>query len=196
MTSNVGTVYAKPRLFWYSRKVHAKFATIVFFSWNDDHWGILIFSIYLIIKLCFNPYDNRSLNSFLQGNRVAVLNDSLTIPVGGDVTNKRMYKSKANRIKSTKYSLITFLPQNLLEQFRRIANFYFLVMTTISILIGKKRKWPPIPSDWLAGLVTACSATTQTAREITPAKLAGLLVFDRSDTVLTILALWCQLKAC
>lgn len=97
--------------------------------------------------MCFNPYDNRSLNSFLQGNRVAVLNDSLTIPVGGDVTNKRMYKSKANRIKSTKYSLITFLPQNLLEQFRRIANFYFLVMTTISILIGKKRKWPPIPSD-------------------------------------------------
>ena len=75
--------------------------------------------------------------SSLQGNRVAVLNDSLSIPIGGDVNNKRLYKSKPNMIKSTKYTLITFLPQNLLEQFRRIANFYFLVMTTITIVIGK-----------------------------------------------------------
>lgn len=73
----------------------------------------------------------------LQGNRVAVLNDSLTIPIGGDPNNKQLYKSKPNRIKSTKYTLISFLPQNLLEQFRRIANFYFLVMTTITIVIGE-----------------------------------------------------------
>lgn len=68
---------------------------------------------------------------------MAVLNDSLTIPIGGDVNNKRLYKSKPNIIKSTKYTFIMFLPQNLLEQFRRIANFYFLVMTIITILIGK-----------------------------------------------------------
>lgn len=42
-----------------------------------------------------------------------------------------------NRIKSTNYTLITFLPKNLIEQFRRIANFYFLIMTIIAGIIGK-----------------------------------------------------------
>lgn len=32
-----------------------------------------------------------------------------------------------SRFKSSKYSLVTFLPLNLIEQFRRVANFYFLV---------------------------------------------------------------------
>jgi phospholipid-translocating ATPase len=46
-------------------------------------------------------------------------------------------KLQQNRIVSTKYSLITFLPQNLFEQFRRIANFYFLIMTIIAMAIGE-----------------------------------------------------------
>lgn len=33
-----------------------------------------------------------------------------------------------NYIKTSKYSLITFLPLNLLEQFRRLANTYFLCL--------------------------------------------------------------------
>lgn len=33
-----------------------------------------------------------------------------------------------NKITTTKYTLITFLPKNLFEQFSRIANFYFLIM--------------------------------------------------------------------
>lgn len=60
----------------------------------------------------------------------------MTIKIGGDAYDKKI-KRPNNRIKSTKYTLITFLPQNLLEQFRRIANFYFLFMTTIAIVIGK-----------------------------------------------------------
>lgn len=32
-----------------------------------------------------------------------------------------------NRISTTKYTLATFLPKSLFEQFRRVANFYFLV---------------------------------------------------------------------
>lgn len=72
-----------------------------------------------------------------QGNRVAVQGDSLTIHIGGDQNDKKVFAKRKNRIKSTKYTLITFLPQNLLEQFRRIANFYFLVMTTIALIIGK-----------------------------------------------------------
>lgn len=33
-------------------------------------------------------------------------------------------------------SIVTFLPKNLWEQFQRIANFYFLVMTVVAITIG------------------------------------------------------------
>lgn len=73
-----------------------------------------------------------------QGNRVSNISDSLIIKIGGNPDDKKANKKReSNRIKSTKYSLITFLPQNLLEQFRRIANFYFLVMTVIALVISK-----------------------------------------------------------
>lgn len=63
--------------------------------------------------------------------------DSLRIPIGGDNNGAKKPRKKANRIVSTKYNAITFLPQNLFEQFRRIANFYFLVMTIIALSIGE-----------------------------------------------------------
>jgi len=34
-----------------------------------------------------------------------------------------------------KYNLLTFLPKNLFEQFRRIANFYFLINIIITVNI-------------------------------------------------------------
>ncbi|KAK7306980.1 hypothetical protein VNO77_39646 [Canavalia gladiata] len=37
-----------------------------------------------------------------------------------------------NSVKSTKYTLATFLPKSLFEQFRRVANFYFLVTGILS----------------------------------------------------------------
>nr|CAD7425934.1 unnamed protein product [Timema monikensis] len=39
-------------------------------------------------------------------------------------------------MKLSKYTVWNFLPKNLFEQFRRIANFYFLCMTTISVSIN------------------------------------------------------------
>lgn len=39
-----------------------------------------------------------------------------------------------NRIRTAKYSLITFLPKNLFEQFRRVANFYFLVIVILQAI--------------------------------------------------------------
>lgn len=73
---------------------------------------------------------------------MSTVSDLLTVRIGGERTAEAHKKPKSaratnNRIKSTKYTIFTFLPQNLLEQFRRIANFYFLVMVIISASIGK-----------------------------------------------------------
>lgn len=38
----------------------------------------------------------------------------------------------SNYVKSTKYTAASFLPKSLFEQFRRVANFYFLVIGCLS----------------------------------------------------------------
>lgn len=42
--------------------------------------------------------------------------------------------SQNNYIKTSKYSFITFLPLNLLEQFQRLANFYFLCLLILQLI--------------------------------------------------------------
>ncbi|XP_016952023.1 phospholipid-transporting ATPase IF isoform X1 [Drosophila biarmipes] len=90
-----------------------------------------------------------------KGSRVSTGNDWLQIQIGGPQDVKKKRPKGQNRIKSTKYTLITFLPQNLLEQFRRIANFYFLVMTIISLLIDS----PVSPMTSLLPLVFVIAVT-------------------------------------
>ncbi|EAT35270.1 AAEL012549-PA, partial [Aedes aegypti] len=90
-----------------------------------------------------------------QGNRVSQEPDSLSIKVGGENHDKKPKRHETNRIKSTKYTLLTFLPLNLAEQFRRIANFYFLCMTIISIVIDS----PVSPLTSLVPLVFVISVT-------------------------------------
>lgn len=87
---------------------------------------------------------------------MATVSDQLTIKIGigpEELKNKR--KIENNRIRSTKYSLLTFLPQNLLEQFRRIANFYFLIMSIVSLLIDS----PVSPLTSVAPLVFVITVT-------------------------------------
>ena len=40
----------------------------------------------------------------------------------------------ANKIRTTKYTLLSFLPKNLFEQFHRVANFYFLVLIALNFV--------------------------------------------------------------
>jgi hypothetical protein len=39
-----------------------------------------------------------------------------------------------NYIKTSKYSVLTFLPLNLFEQFQRLANFYFLCLLVLQMI--------------------------------------------------------------
>ncbi|KAJ4478456.1 phospholipid-translocating ATPase [Lentinula aciculospora] len=47
-------------------------------------------------------------------------------PKKKNATVKKQYVYVTNQVISSKYTLVTFLPRNLLEQFRRVANIYFL----------------------------------------------------------------------
>lgn len=55
----------------------------------------------------------------------------------------------SNVVHTTKYTLITFLPKNLFEQFHRFANLYFLIIIILSFIpaietVGKEVVWMPL----------------------------------------------------
>lgn len=55
----------------------------------------------------------------------------------------------SNQIHTTKYTLLTFLPKNLFEQFHRLANLYFLLIIILNFIpaievFGKEVSWVPL----------------------------------------------------
>lgn len=115
-------------------------------------------SLKVNLEIVLKPTMDKCLSSLCgrRGSRVSTINDWLQIKIGGDEeVKKKKGRQQLNRIKSTKYTLITFLPQNLLEQFRRIANFYFLIMTVISLVIDS----PVSPLTSLLPLVFVIAVT-------------------------------------
>ena len=63
--------------------------------------------------------------------------------------NFRRVSSLSNVVHTTKYTLITFLPKNLLEQFHRVANLYFLLIIILNFIpaieaFGKEISWVPL----------------------------------------------------
>ncbi|XP_016087584.1 phospholipid-transporting ATPase 11C-like [Sinocyclocheilus grahami] len=77
----------------------------------------------------------RRLNRLCGGDEKRV--DSRTIYVGHrpcpDTEAFIPSKFCDNRIVSSKYTVWNFLPKNLFEQFRRIANFYFLIIFLVQV---------------------------------------------------------------
>lgn len=69
----------------------------------------------------------------MQSNKVSAAAETRLIEVGA--VDERS-KKKHNKIKTSKYTLLMFLPKNLMEQFRRVVNFYFLIVTVIAVVIG------------------------------------------------------------
>uniref|UniRef100_A0A2K5N307 Phospholipid-transporting ATPase n=1 Tax=Cercocebus atys TaxID=9531 RepID=A0A2K5N307_CERAT len=79
----------------------------------------------------------RSLNRFCAGEEKRV--GTRTVFVGNhSVSGTEAYVAQRfcdNRIVSSKYTLWNFLPKNLFEQFRRIANFYFLIIFLVQVTV-------------------------------------------------------------
>lgn len=73
----------------------------------------------------FNVEDLFSRKRVLGPARSVVVNEDLPadyITDKGKVKKEHIYQT--NQVITSKYTIITFLPRNLLEQFRRIANVY------------------------------------------------------------------------
>jgi phospholipid-translocating ATPase len=60
-----------------------------------------------------------------------------------------------NRVVTSKYTLLNFLPKNLFEQFRRLANFYFLCIAVIQVTTNS----PVSPITSLAPLMFVVTTT-------------------------------------
>ncbi|KAI3728061.1 hypothetical protein L6452_16689 [Arctium lappa] len=59
-------------------------------------------------------------------SRVVFCNDS-------GMHKTKPYKYPTNDVSTTKYNVVTFLPKSLFEQFRRVANLYFLLVAVLSV---------------------------------------------------------------
>lgn len=57
----------------------------------------------------------------------------LRIPIGQANLRKNL---RPNRVKTTKYTWLTFIPLNFYEQFRRAVYFYFLIITIVSFFVS------------------------------------------------------------
>ena len=51
-----------------------------------------------------------------------------------NLKNEQYYHFKDNKIRTTKYNIITFLPKALLIQFVRLANIYFLICAILQCI--------------------------------------------------------------
>lgn len=60
-----------------------------------------------------------------------------------------------NYVRTTKYTLATFLPKSLFEQFRRVANFYFLICAILSF-------FPVSPYSAVSNVVPLVAVVTAT----------------------------------
>ncbi len=62
----------------------------------------------------------------------------------------------SNATHTSKYTALTFVPINLFEQFRRLANIYFLITLILTAVLPDS---PIDPSSWLLSLAFVIAVT-------------------------------------
>ncbi|KAL3981629.1 phospholipid-translocating P-type ATPase flippase family protein [Acanthocheilonema viteae] len=72
-------------------------------------------------------HDKRRSSQFMTSTRERILR-------ANDREFNEQFKYADNYIRTSKYNLITFVPLNLLEQFQRLANFYFLILMFLQLM--------------------------------------------------------------
>lgn len=81
-----------------------------------------------------NPYANslqriETASSNIETRRYIYVN--LELPVSSATDPPTIHHYVSNRIRTAKYTILTFIPKNLFEQFRNIANLYFLLLVIL-----------------------------------------------------------------
>jgi len=64
--------------------------------------------------------------------RLVVPNHSIDPEIGIRSAHHPNHNYKSNRVKTTKYTILTFIPKNLFEQFHRFANLYFIFVVALN----------------------------------------------------------------
>lgn len=48
------------------------------------------------------------------------------------IKTRSKHHKQSNRIRTTRYNILTFIPKNLFEQFHRVANIYFAILIALN----------------------------------------------------------------
>lgn len=117
-----------------------------------------VFSLFGKVKLIKYPLKKLRLYDVDQAKSVIrTIYINSTKPDDYNDTNEVPYDYKSNKIKTSKYNLLTFIPKNLFEQFRRITNLYFLINNIINIFLPD----PPTSNSFISFIINICKQISQ-----------------------------------
>ncbi|KAH8107301.1 phospholipid-translocating P-type ATPase [Phellopilus nigrolimitatus] len=69
----------------------------------------------------------------INGRRRNIYVNAPLAPLESDAQGEPLVRYVRNKVRTSKYTILTFIPKNLYEQFRRVANLYFLALVVIQV---------------------------------------------------------------